>query len=156
MPITIRTEITINSSPKEVSKIIFDFKRYHSWNTWVFVEGPKKGKQKKEFFRSLLGSEIVVSEKKTQFRAIITLASPTVLVWTWYEVHKCCMVHQHYFEIVSEGDKCVFKHGERYSGSLAWTRSFTTYYKKREEVFEAFNKELKMVAESKDVIEVVS
>lgn len=61
------------------------------------------------------------------------------------------MVHEHYFEIVPEGDhSCLFRHGERFSGSLAWARTFTPWYGDREEVFKVFNQELKRVAESKN------
>lgn len=155
MPITIRTEITIEASPDSVTEILFDFHSYHLWNSWLSIVGPPKT-NKNTFYLSLVGCKLLVDESDSQYESIIMMASPSVLTWTWYDIHKFCMVHQHFFEIIKDGDSCVFKHGERFSGGIAWARTFTQYYKKREALFEQFNKELKAHAESKDAVELVS
>lgn len=138
MPITIFTEITINASASSVSQILYDLHSYHKWNSWISIVGSRR--------TNLIGSKLLIDEFDSQYEAVILLAYRNVLTWKWYD--KCCMAHLHVFEIVPEGDYCVFKHGERCSGVTAWTRTFTQYYEKRQAVFEQFNRELKAFAES--------
>lgn len=149
MPVTIRTQIDINASADTVSSIIYDFNSYPRWNSWIDVTGPHFKK-----YLSLVGTDLVISENDSEYQSMIMMASPTVLTWIWYDIHKFCMVQEHYFEIIpGENSTCVFKHGERFSGSLAWARTFTPWYEDREEVFKVFNQELKRYAEAKSAIQ---
>lgn len=143
---SIHTETTINCSPASLSSIIFDFNNYHKWSKWS-ISGPEVT-SKSTFYLSLIGAELEVSETDT-YRPIIRIASPSVLKWTFGH-------REHYFEIVSVEDssqRCVFRHGEVFSGVM-WKRK--KWYKQRKDEFEAFNSELKVLAESKELVELVS
>ncbi|RDW26375.1 hypothetical protein B0I72DRAFT_138106 [Yarrowia lipolytica] len=159
MPVTIHTEITIDASPESVSAILFDFNNYHKWNSWISISGPPPLSHKSTYYLSLVGEQLTMDQGELHYAPVIMLASPSVLKWTWYEKHKWFMSHEHYFEIVrsqNDSQKCILRHGERFSGAGARAMCYTKYYQKIQADFEGFNKELRILAESRDMVEMIS
>lgn len=154
MSYTITTEIVIDTSPEVVSAILFDFKSYHKWNSWLSVTGGPPRESEATFYFDLIGSRLAVfaknPDKESSYTPTVMLASPSILKWTRNEKHRWALDGEHFFEIVASKEdtgKCVFRHGEKFTGTLAKGLSLTRYYERQKRSYERMNRELKLWAE---------
>lgn len=154
MPYTISTEITIETSPEVVSNILFDFKNYHQWNSWLKVSGGPPREKEATFYFDLIGSRLAVyatqPARTSSYTPIVALASPSVLKWCRGDKHKWALDGEHTFEIIASKEntgRCTFRQGEKFTGTLAKGLSLTGYYERQRDSYERMNRELKLFAE---------
>lgn len=154
MSFTITTEIIIETSPEVVSKILFDFQNYHLWNSWLNITGGPPTNHTATFYFDLIGSRLAVfasqPNKTSLFNPTVTLASPRVLKWSRNDKHKWALDGEHTFEVVASKentDRCIFRHGQTFTGTFARGLGLTRYYKRQRESCERMNRELKTFAE---------
>lgn len=150
---SIHTEIEINAPASVVSQILYQFDKYPEWNTFLsFVEGNSNdySARPQELANEAITIQVWTPEKKDPqvFACTVNKAEPNNLSWGGHLLTKHLIHGEHWFEIVPVSDsKCIFKHGEEFTGIVAKVASFTSIFDSIKPGYERFNEEMKKKAE---------
>lgn len=149
----VHTSIEINASAAVVSQVLYQFNKYPEWNTFLtFVEGANNDYSGRP---SELQDETITimvdgadgKEPKT-FECKVTQTEPYKLTWSGHFLSKYIIQGEHYFEIEAVGEnRCIFKHGENFSGVVAKGLDWTSFYDKIVPNYERMNRDIKARAE---------
>ncbi len=139
MSLQLSTEIRIKVSSQEIWQELIDFNSYPSLNPFITkIEGiPKQHNQLKASIGGM------------KFKPIVLESTPNKkLVWLGKLLLKGFFDGKHSFEIIEEGNKCVFIQSETFTGILdpLFKKKLKTDTKQG---FEAMNEALKLRVESK-------
>ncbi|KAG5359946.1 hypothetical protein CJU90_5792 [Yarrowia sp. C11] len=151
---TVHTEIEIDAPAAVVSQILYQFNKYPEWNTFLtFVMGNANDYSHRP--EELANEHITIQvwtpgkQKPQIFDCEVNKWEPNNLSWEGTLLSKHIIRGEHYFEIVPVSEnKCIFKHGEHFSGVVATVASFTSIFENLEPSYKRFNQEMKKRAET--------
>lgn len=134
----IKTSITISASKERIWKILTDFKKYPSWNSFIMsVSGDVK-----------VGNQIKVQLEGMTFKPVVLVFTKnTELKWLGHLWFKGLFDGEHTFKLTDNGNGTTnFEQSEIFTGVLVplFSRSLDKNTKKG---FEKMNRELKLQAE---------
>ena len=134
----IKTSITINSSKEKIWKILMDFEKYSTWNSFIqSIAG-----------RVEVGSQLEVEIQGMRFKpSVLTSNQNAELKWLGHLWFKGLFDGEHQFKLTDNGNgTTLFEHNERFHGILVklFSKSLDQKTKKG---FEQMNQELKKRAE---------
>ena len=141
---TLRTEITINASPKIIWDILVDFEKFPSWNPFIksITGTPGVGQKLRVCVHPPHGSAMT-------FRpTILALQSKKHLVWKGKFLFPGLFDGEHRFILEEKNESTLFIQEELFSGLLVGIFP-ASLYQKTEAGFKVMNAALKTQAEKK-------
>ncbi|KAG5362687.1 hypothetical protein CJU89_1821 [Yarrowia sp. B02] len=151
---SIETQIEIDAPAAVVSQILYQFNKYPEWNSFLtFVLGNANdySNRPQELANEAITIQVWSPDKKkpTIFDCVVNKWEPNNLSWEGHLLTKHLIHGEHWFEIVPVSDnKCIFKHGETFSGVVAHVAGFTSIFENLKPNYERMNREIKKRAEA--------